>query len=364
MTTTLYDARPVYSEVMEDYLPISKALSLQKNDILVSVASAGDNVFSSVLENIRHVFGVDINPLQIDFCRLKEEAIRYLSWEEFMGLMGVFKISQAQRVELLRAVTLMSSLGSYLTLDSLNALCINGLAFCSHLDLLLAPLRQELTGIIGEGTIVSILTERDQVIRQNIWNQHFENSQIFKTLQKYLNEENISGAFIPRWAFPLMKERPFHSFFYSVIKRQLVEFDPTHNYFMHHLLLGRFIDIYALPPYLKRGNYNNLQNRLSSITWHLGGMLEFLKTLPNSSVNAINLSNIFDWCDECHFKALWEQINYVAVPGTRVLLRSFLGNRPIPCQIADLWHQDTEKAAYMELDRVGYYSRYELWVRV
>lgn len=362
MQNLISDIRPVYSEVMEDYDPLSKAFSLKESDVLVSVASAGDNIFNAAIEKVRHIFGVDVNSLQIDFCRLKEAVITALPWEDFMQLTGVLDASITKRIEILNKVSIPVPLTKYLKLDSIEQLCKHGLSAYSHLEAFLKPLREGLLCIVGKNNMEHILTEPDGAIRYAIWQRHFESPEIVDFLGHYLNEKTISGSFIPHWAFSQMLEQPFHNFFYKAIKRQLVELNPTKNFFMHRVLLGRFTSSSIVPFYMRKENYLSLQQRLSCITWHTCDMLDLLKTLPPASVNAINLSNILDWCHQEHYQSLWEEVDRVASPGARVFLRSFIASKKIPQKIAASWKLDAEISRIIEnQDRVGYYSRYELW---
>jgi S-adenosylmethionine:diacylglycerol 3-amino-3-carboxypropyl transferase len=358
------DFRPVYSEVMEDYSVISDALGIEQSEIAVVVASAGDNVFNAALERARHIFGVDINPLQIDFCRLKEAAIATLSWDELAELMGVVEATPERRLELLGQLPVESPVAELRRPGIADLFTEQGLAGSGQLSAFVAPLRQGLQSIVGSDTLERMLTEPDRNERERLWQQRFGSEEVLGFLGAALNEQTISGAFIPAWAFPRMAEKPFHVFYHRILKQRLVDTDPTSNFFMHRLWRGRFPSSEDLPPYLQRRNHALLRENLDRITWHSADLCTFLRTLPTSSLQAFNLSNILDWSDEEPYQKLWEEIDRVAAPNARVFLRSFLSDRALPTTVAGRWKLAADRSSRIaRAERVGYYSRYELWVR-
>ena len=83
--------RPLYSMCWEDYTLISKALKITKDDSILCIASAGENLFSLVLKNPKKLIGIDNNSAQINLVKLKMAAIRSLSFEEFVKFIGLLK---------------------------------------------------------------------------------------------------------------------------------------------------------------------------------------------------------------------------------------------------------------------------------
>lgn len=361
-TNNKEDLRPAFSEVMEDYSVISDALNLSEGDYLISISSAGDNVLNAVLEPIQHIYSVDINPLQTSFCKFKESAILDLNWKEFLEIMGVIDVPPDKRKQHIKKINLENTLSAYSDQNYIDLISEKGLVSFSHLDLFLKSLRFGLSSIIGTKNIENILTETDSIKRHKIWEELFDSKVVLKYLSETLNENTISGAFIPKWAFNKMSESQFYSFFHQVLKHQLVELDPCSNYYMHRLLLGSFPSVNDVPPYLKKKNYRYLQTRLPYISWYTSDLLTFLKSLADNSINAFNLSNVLDWCDDQRFKAIWSQVDRIATSDARVFLRSFLVERGIQLSVINRWKLDIDKSENMKIrDRVGYYSRYELW---
>jgi S-adenosylmethionine:diacylglycerol 3-amino-3-carboxypropyl transferase len=357
--------RPAYSEVMEDYAVLADALQPREGDTVVAVSSAGDNVFNAALDPARHVFGVDVQPAQTALCRLKEAAVRELDWEGLAALLGALPAAPDARRELLER--LPGELVDDLCADPAVRANVeqHGLAACGQLAAFVAPLREGLLQLVGVGPMEAILTCGDPAERAARFDRHLDTPAVLELLAAGLNEQTISDAFIPASAWERMAETSFHRFYHGVLRHLLVEQDPRTNYFLHRLWLGRFPGPDAVPPYLRREHHARLRQRLDRISWHTADLASFLGTLPERSVDVLNLTNVLDWCADDHHDALWAQVDRVAAPGARVFLRSFLRERPLPPGLEARWPSEPARSVAMaRADRVGYYARYELRTRV
>ena len=161
-----------------------------------------------------------------------------------------------------------------------------------------------------------------------------------------------------------MAEPRFHLHYHRVLRRLTLEQDPAVNFYLHRLWLGRYASPEIVPPYLSRSAHERLRAALPSISWHTADALELLTAEPPASIDLVNLSNVLDWSDDAHHDALWTAIDRASSSTARVFLRSFLADRPPPPAIARRWTRDAARSsAAAASDRVGYFSRYELWRR-
>ena len=80
-----------YSQCWEDTEVLLESLDIQENDICFGILSAGDNVFSMLVENPKKVVALDISFPQIALAKLKMEVFNSLSYEEMLEFMGVMK---------------------------------------------------------------------------------------------------------------------------------------------------------------------------------------------------------------------------------------------------------------------------------
>ncbi|QDU67417.1 DUF3419 family protein [Engelhardtia mirabilis] len=356
--------RPAYSEVMEDHRGLSAAFGIESDETVVVVSSAGDNVFNAALDGARHVFGVDLVEAQTRLCRLKEAALRELSWVEFAGLVGSVPCGAEARAALLDRLPAAVHRGLLDDPDLRGDIERFGLAGCGQLSAFLAPLREGLTGIVGAEPLAALLGESDRTRRTALFDEHLDTTAVHEFLALALNEHTIGNAFIPAAAWDRMAEPEFGAFYHRVLRHLTVELDPRENYFLHRIWRDSFPGTDAVPAYLRQEQYSLLLEQLDRITWHTADLGAFLATMPESSVDVVNASNVLDWCDDAGHDDLWQQMDRAAADGARVFLRSFLRPRPLPASIRERWTMDVNLAADLaSADRVGYFSRYELWTR-
>ena len=126
-----------YSEVMEDFWVVGRSLAIKEGDVVVSVASGGDNVFNCLNANPKAVYGVDVSAPQIDLCRLKAAVITNAGYPQFCKLMG-YMPAEASELRTL-GDRLFPREGREAAVEAVVA--HGGLSQCSMLEQFLRPLR-------------------------------------------------------------------------------------------------------------------------------------------------------------------------------------------------------------------------------
>ena len=91
-----------YATVWEDPVVLLQALNIQKNDQVLSIASAGDNCFSLLMADPKLIVAADINPVQLQLTELKIKAIQVLSYPEVIAFLGYS--SEPNRAELFNKI--------------------------------------------------------------------------------------------------------------------------------------------------------------------------------------------------------------------------------------------------------------------
>lgn len=353
---------PAYSETMEDHAAIEQALAPRPGERAVCIASAGDNAFHLALHGVR-VLAVDVEPLQIDLCVLKQRAIERLPWSELAELAGAVSVQRERRRALLDRAAGTADLTLLDDERASEAVEREGLIGCGRLAAFVAALRNGLQALVGRAELEILVWGPERAARERVWRERVEMPAVLDFLAAALNQATISDAFVPAAAWPRMAEPRFHLHYHRVLRRLTLEQDPSANFYLHRLWLGRFASPDVLPPYLSRSNHERLRAALPSISWHTADALELLAAEPPASIDLFNLSNVLDWSDDAHHDALWSAADRAASPTARLFLRSFLADRSPPAPIAGRWTRDAALSAAAASDRVGYFSRYELWRR-
>ena len=80
-----------YSQCWEDPQILVEALSIHKDDCVLSVTSGGDNTLALLLAGAKKVVSVDLNAGQNHLLELKMAAAKSFSYEEYLEFLGVRK---------------------------------------------------------------------------------------------------------------------------------------------------------------------------------------------------------------------------------------------------------------------------------
>ena len=86
-----------YSRVWEDYKLLLGGLRVRRGqDVILSIASSGDNVLNLLLEEPKKILAFDMSPAQIAFCKLKLAAVLALRHhQDFVWFLGMENKKQA-----------------------------------------------------------------------------------------------------------------------------------------------------------------------------------------------------------------------------------------------------------------------------
>ena len=78
-----------YAQVWEDADLLIEALNIDDGDVVLSIASAGDNSFALLSQNPAKVYAIDLSFSQIACCELRKAMYRQLTHEEHLIFGGV-----------------------------------------------------------------------------------------------------------------------------------------------------------------------------------------------------------------------------------------------------------------------------------
>src|SRR5207247_605907 len=116
---------------------------------------------------------------------------------------------------------------------------------------------------------------------------------LFKML---LSRRSFDHAYDSRF-FANAKTESFADHFLERVEHALCEIPVASNYFLHHMLRGRYpvASSGGVPPYLDRSTHAATRAGLSRLELIDGSYTEFLATCEDESVDGFALSNICEW---------------------------------------------------------------------
>jgi S-adenosylmethionine-diacylglycerol 3-amino-3-carboxypropyl transferase len=140
----------------------------------------------------------------------------------------------------------------------------------------------------------------------------------------------------------------YPSYFQKAFERGLQRNDPPHNYFLHHVFLGRY-QRNALPDYLRN------PPSTFPFEWVLGD----LSAIPSfSAFELLQFSNIFDWMSSLEIESLFKRIREETKKETIVVWRQLNNPQNLKAKLAPLFTFDTERERFeLQADRSFFYSQ-------
>jgi S-adenosylmethionine-diacylglycerol 3-amino-3-carboxypropyl transferase len=364
----------VYPQIWEDPEADLEALALTPDSRVIAIASGGCNVLSYLTADPAAITAVDLNPAHVALNRLKNEAARRLSQEEFRRFFA--HADDRRNVAVYRAKLhphLDAATRGYWDRRAPVRPRIEAFARGFYRGGLLgrfigvAHLLARLHGVDPR----AILAARDRAEQRRIFDEQV--APLFdRPLIRWLGDRPAAlyGLGIAPAQFG---ELTGGARMAEVLRRRLetlaCDFDLKDNYFAWQAFArgyGRGPDA-PLPPYLQPANFALIRERAARIDIRHANLTEHLATLSAGALDRFVLLDAQDWMTDDQLTALWTQITRVAAPGARMLYRTagipdIVPGR-VPAPILSRWtYQAAEAKRLSARDRSAVYGATHLYV--
>ena len=317
-----------FAQVREDPLLEIEALEPRDDQTFVVVSSGGCTALSLLARGAGTVVAVDLNTTQNHLVALKAAAVQSIDRENLFAFLGAGTMNPA--VRLVNYVTLRWLLDPAATVywDANQSMIARGV--------LNAGVSERFIRLVG-GVIRAMVHPKSRIDRllacrtldeqRELYHREWNNRRWRMLFNILLNRRAFDRAYDPRF-FENVSNPSFAAHFRKLFEHALCEIPVATNYFLHHMLRGKFpVGIEGgLPPYLELGALRG-KGHLELVD---GGFAEFLATCEDESVDGLALSNICEWLDDRQTTELFSQVERVAKPGARVCFRNFVGHTEVP----------------------------------
>ena len=324
----------IFNSCWEDPYVDRKALEIQSNDVILSIASAGCNVLDYLLERPKKVFAIDLNFRQIALLELKLVGIKKLEYNDFFQIFGYGKhinfnqiyneflrpeLSEASRKywDSNKSVFLKNSL------FNLSGLYYHGLtgnfAKIIYFYLLTKPKLKE---ILKKVFFEAISIKEQKAIYENKIEPLF-----WTPFMKWLVSNNLVLNLLgvpPEQSSEIKKGSNLTSFIEKSVKYVFTEILLSKNYFWYVYVFGRY-SRNCCPEYLRESNFNLLKlDLIDRLEIYTGSITDFLK-INNTSISKFVLLDHMDWMGNSDLHGLneeWKNIFEKSTANARVIFRS------------------------------------------
>ena len=141
--------------------------------------------------------------------------------------------------------------------------------------------------------------------------------------------------------------RSFAESFYNRSRKAFRNIPVEGNYFVSLYLLGRYINTKEVPAYLKEKNYEIIRSRLDRIHIITKEAQQWIKQMPDESIDCFALSNICELMSEKETSHLFEEVYRTAKSDARVIFRNLMITRDVPSHMGSLIVKDDELSKHI-----------------
>ena len=345
--------RLFFAQVREDPRAEITALAPSARDRVVAVSSGGCTALSLLAMGASEVHAVDVNSTQNHIVELKYVAVSSLSRVNAIRFLGGLAGDAGERV------ATYVRLRDQLTPDAQSYW--DGRSDAIGKGVLRAGVSERFIRLVS--WIVTHVVQNPSRVRRMLGAHSIAaQRELFAKEWNGVRWRLMFNVLLNRWAmsrahdpafFEHAQLSSFAEHFRKLADHALCDIPTVDNYFLHEMLTGRYPveRLNGVPPYLSCSGARAIADGRGSLLVIDAGMTDHLRTLPARSVNCFALSNICEWMGKPEIDALFAEVERVAAPGARVVVRNFVGHTELPSGLTRLREDKALGEALTRTDR-------------
>jgi S-adenosylmethionine-diacylglycerol 3-amino-3-carboxypropyl transferase len=319
-------ARIRYAQCWEDADVLLEAMDLQPTDTCLSIASAGDNALALVASGAKRIIAVDLSPAQIACLELRVAAIRSLTHAQFLALLGQNPSSERQTLYLRCRRQLTSASRQFW--DQNLPLIDRGIAQRGKFERYLRAFRRFVLPLVHDRETISTLFELEsEAERKKFFEERWNNRRWDFLCRMFFGRASL-GRFGRDPSFMNYADEPVWESLRRRLPNAFVVQRPSDNPYLQWILEGRFVS--ALPYSWRSENYEKIRANIDALEWRCDSIEQVLSELPAGSLNACNLSDIFEYMSQADYEGLLTEFVRVGAPGCRLVYWNVVTARRSP----------------------------------
>ena len=293
-----------YSQCWEDTEVLLESLDIQENDICFGILSAGDNVFSMLVENPKKVVALDISFPQIALAKLKKEVFNSLSYEEMLEFMGVMKSDK--RVEIYDRIreNLDKEVEEYW--DFNREVIEKGIIHAGKFEKFFKIFREKILPFVhSKKRIEKLLEKKSRQERIEYYDKYWNNFR-WKLMFKLFFSKYVVGKLGRDKEFFRYAEKNISEEMKERSRYALCELNPYENPYINYILTGNYRKD-CLPYFLRKENFDKIRKNLHKVEILQSSVEEYLDQI-DFKIDKFNLSDIFEYMSVENYSKLVEKI--------------------------------------------------------
>jgi S-adenosylmethionine-diacylglycerol 3-amino-3-carboxypropyl transferase len=305
--------------------------------------------------NPDRVVAVDLSPAQIACVELRVAAYRELSYGELLELMG--STPSAKRLDLYRRCVKLLSPDCRSFWDAHAKGIEGGIGGAGKFEHYFKLFRTRIVPLIHTRKEVdALLRGGDGKQRIEFYERVWDNWR-WRLMFKIFFSRFVMGRAGRDPSFFRYVEGSVAKRILERTKYALTELNPAENPYVQWILTGRHTT--ALPFALRKENFDAIRANLNKLEWRLCSIEDFMEESGGKSIDAFNLSDIFEYMSEENYHRLLDMIVKSGKPGGRLAYWNMLVPRSRPESMADsLRPLDSLAKELFKKDKAFFYSNF------
>jgi S-adenosylmethionine-diacylglycerol 3-amino-3-carboxypropyl transferase len=320
-----------YAQCWEDADILLAALDIQPGETVVSIASAGDNSLSLLTRGPGRVIALDLSQAQLFCLEIRVAAYRTLDHHELLELIGSRPSTRRPALY----ARLRPALGSEARRfwDAMPREIERGIGSAGKFEHYFSLFRRRIMPLVhSRRTIDRLLAGGTRDERIAFWDTKWDTWR-WRALFRLFFSRMVMGR--------LGRDPEFFRYVDVPVSERLLargryagtELNPADNPYAQWIFTGAHTS--ALPHALRPEHYDAIRDNLDRLEWRLQPMEDFLAEAGPNSIDAYNLSDIFEYMSEPGTEQVLWQIAESGRPGARLAYWNMLAPRSRPESLAD-----------------------------
>ena len=348
-----------YAQLWEDSAILNRALEVKDSDRVLSISSAGCNVLSLLLRRPEVIIATDLNPVQNGILALKLAAIKELSHQDLVELVGI--VPSTRRLELLDRLHDEQWLALTAFWPEHRQQIEKGLPTQGRLDQFLAHFAKEviakLPGIEGfRECFLSLRLDLQKKLVPMFHDPAFK-AKFLHTFNQKMLENGRDPA-----QFRYVEQSNIGEYFYRRFIESFSERPLYANPYMYFCLFGEPIDFRLGYDYARPENFATLQQLAGRVKIHTAAIESLLDHPDCARVDKANLSNIFEYMSVENMNQILIQLSERMPRGGRVAFWNLLVDRTLTPPL-EPYFKKVDLGPHT-VDRMWFYKAFQVLERI
>lgn len=320
-----------YSSCNEDSESEIKSLRIGEQDRILCITGSGARSLDLLTKKPSEIVSIDFNPCQNYLLELKMKAIKFLDYEDFLAFLGITSSTKRMRYYEIIKKSLTPDSRSYW--DRNIAVLKKGIIYQGRWERYFGSL-SKMVGIVRPRLRDKLFSCKNLEEQADIWMKKWNNS-VWRAFLKV-----ISSRFAWKYIFgdPAFYRNIHNDFsIYKYLQERLVagmnHIRANESPFLNLLFFGQFKPSGALPPHLKRENYQTMRTHLDRISIVTESLIDYLWQQPEGSFDKYSLSDFSSYTNPIEYERIWKGILKTSKTGALVCERQFLVKRQLPAEL-------------------------------